>query len=249
MQGVRFLEVGRVAVESVPEPTLLEPTDALVRVEVAGLCGSDLHVFRGHEQGLDPGTVMGHELLGEIVATGSSVTRFRVGDRVVSPFSTACGNCFFCRRDLPSRCERGQLFGWVESGRGLEGCQAEFVRVPLADTTLVAVPAGVPGEEALLAGDVLATGWYGAAAGGVGAGSTVAVVGCGAVGVLAVAAAGELGAARVFAIDPAEDRHSLAARFGGEPTALEGAVERVRDLTDGRGVDVVVEAVGSVAAT
>jgi len=249
VRAVRFRAVGDVAVERVPDPGIVEPGDVVVRVEAAGLCGSDLHVYRGAEVGLDPGTVMGHELLGEVVAAGAAVGRFGPGDRVVSPFSTACGDCFFCRRDLPSRCERGQLFGWVEGGRGLEGAQAELVRVPLADTTLARVPSGLAAEEALLAGDVLATGWFGAENGGVGAGSTVAVVGCGAVGILAAAAARQLGAERVFAVDPAADRRALAARFGAEAVDPGDGIDAILAATGGRGVDVVVEAVGSAGAT
>lgn len=249
MRGLVFEGVGRVAMATVADPAPVAPADVVLRIEVAGLCGSDLHVYRGHERGLDAGTVMGHELLGEVVAAGRDVVRFRVGDRVVSPFSTACGDCYFCRAGLPARCERGQLFGWVANGAGLQGAQAELVRVPLADSTLVRVPDGVPGAEALLAGDVLATGWFGAANGGVASGSIVAVVGSGAVGVCAVAAAGELGAARVFAVDPAPDRRALAERFGATAVAPESAADAVRAATGGRGADVVVEAVGSPQAT
>ena len=249
MRALIFEAPGRVTVADVAEPTLLDAGDVLVETEVAGLCGSDLHVYRGLEPGLDPGTPMGHELLGTIVATGAQVSRFRIGDRVVAPFSTACGRCWFCEAGLPARCERGQLFGWVEQGKGLAGCQAELVRVPLADSTLVAVPGNLPGEEALLAGDVLATGWFGAANGGVEAGSVVAVIGCGAVGICAVAAAIEIGAERVLAIDPVADRRRLASRFGGERHAPGDAVEHARAATSGRGVDVVVEAVGSPQAS
>lgn len=249
MRALIFDAPGRVAMADVVEPTLLDAGDVLVATEVAGLCGSDLHVYRGLEPGLDPGTPMGHELLGTIVAAGAAVSRFRVGDRVVAPFSTACGACWFCDRDLPARCERGQLFGWVENGRGLAGCQAEFVRVPLADSTLVKVPEELLGEEALLAGDVLSTGWFGSANGGVARGSLVAVVGCGAVGICAIAAAIELGAERVLAVDPATDRQRLAERFGAEGVGPGSALDRAREVSGGRGVDVVVEAVGSPAAS
>jgi threonine dehydrogenase-like Zn-dependent dehydrogenase len=192
---------------------------------------------------------MGHELLGTIVALGRGVTRFRVGDRVVAPFSTACGDCFQCRRGLSARCERGALFGWVSGGVGLAGCQAELARVPLADSTLVAVPDGVPLEQALLAGDVLATGRFGATSAGVEPGATVAVVGCGAVGLSAIVAARELGAGFVLAIDPADERRALAERFGARAASPSEAIEIGREATAGRGVDAVVEAVGSPAAT
>ncbi len=249
MRALVFEGVGRIGVATVPDPSLVEPTDVIVRTEVAGLCGSDLHVYRGREVGLDPGTPMGHELLGEIVEVGAAVRRFAVGDRVVSPFSTACGDCFYCRHELPSRCSRGQLFGWIEAGRGLAGCQAELVRVPLADSTLVGAPRELPAEEALLVGDVLATGWFAAANGGVAPGASVAIVGCGAVGVCAAGAARELGAAFVLGIDPAPDRRRLAERFGAESSAPDGAVARALEATEGRGVDVVIEAVGSPQAT
>lgn len=249
MRGLVFVRPGEVALETVADPTVEQPTDAIVAVEMAGLCGSDLHVYRGRERGLDAGTVMGHELLGEIVAVGSEVRTFVVGDRVVSPFSTACGACWFCVAGLPARCARGQLFGWVAGGVGLGGCQCDLVRVPLADTTLLPVPRELPGEQALLVGDVLATGWFGAENGGVGPGSAVAVIGLGAVGLSAVAAAGALGAARVLAIDPLADRRELARAFGGEATGLDEAREVARRNGPAGGVDVVVEAVGSPEAT
>ncbi len=249
MKALVFAGVRQVVVSTVDDPAPLDAGDVVLRMEAAGLCGSDLHVYRGLEPGLDLGTTMGHEILGTVVESGSGVRRFRPGDRVVAPFSTGCGECFFCRGGLPARCERGQLFGWVEGGRGLAGCQAEYVRVPLADATLVTAPEGVPVEEALLAGDVLATGWFGAANGGAAPGTTVAVVGCGAVGVCAAAAARELGATAVFAVDPAADRRALAGRFGAHAASPEEAAAQVRASTGGRGADVVVEAVGSPAAS
>ena len=139
------------------QPRLAGDGDVIVRVEVAGLCGSDLHVWHGRESGLDPGTVMGHEFAGAVVEAGRG-SSWRVGDRVVAPFSTSCGACFFCLEGLTSRCVHGQLFGWVKDGVGLQGGQAEFVRVPMADATLIPAPEDLPLEVALLFGDVLATG-------------------------------------------------------------------------------------------
>lgn len=142
MNAITFHAPGDLRVERVPDPALLAPTDALIAVELAAICGSDLHVWHGRETGLDAGTVMGHEFVGEIVATGTEVTRFRPGQRVVSPFTTSCGDCYYCRSGLTARCTRGQLFGWVERGIGLQGGQAELVRVPLADSTLLAAAVG-----------------------------------------------------------------------------------------------------------
>jgi len=250
VKALLFVRPGTLEHATVADPSLVDDGDALVRVRIAAVCGSDLHVYRGHERGLEAGTVMGHELVGEVVATGRGVSRFRAGDLVVSPFTTSCGDCFFCRSGLTSRCERGQLFGWVQDGRGLHGAQAELLRVPLADSTLVAVPQGAPLEEALFAGDVLSTGWFAAESAGARPGATVAVVGCGPVGLMAVVAARELGAERVFACDTVPERLTLAAAFGGEPLLADGsAAERLRDATAGRGADAVVEAVGSPAST
>lgn len=250
MRAVVFEGVGRVSCAAVPDPTLLEPGDAIVRVAVAGVCGSDLHVYRGKEAGLDAGTVMGHELAGEVVEVGAGVSGVRSGDLVVAPFTTSCGTCFYCRSGLTARCAAGRLFGWVEGGRGLHGVQAEYARVPLAGSTLVRVPEGAPLEEALLAGDVLATGWFGAESAGAAPGVVVAVVGCGPVGLMAVVAARELGAERVVAVDAIPERLVLAARFGAEPLALAAdPVAAVREATEGRGADAVVEAVGSPEAT
>ncbi len=252
MRSLIFEGVGRVTVATVADPTILAPSDAVVAVKATAICGSDLHVYRGHETGLDLGTVLGHEFAGEVVAVGSSVRRFRPGDAVVSPFSTRCGECYFCRIDLPARCERGELFGWVERGQGLHGAQAELVRVPFADATLVPTPAGLAPEIALLAGDVLSTGFFGASQAEAREERTIAVVGCGPVGLMAVIGARELGAERVFAIDALPERLALATRFGAEAIVLgEATVDAIRAATAGYGADGadgVVEAVGSPAA-
>ena len=236
---------------SVPDPGILAPTDALVAVEVAAICGSDLHVWHGRETGLDPGTIMGHEFLGKVLEVGADVVRIRRGDWVVSPFTTSCGECFYCGHSLPGRCTRGQLFGWVEHGAGLQGGQAELVRVPLADTTLLVLPGDLAPEAGLVLGDVLATGYHCATMAGVTAEQVCAVVGCGPVGLMAVLAARELGAARVLALDTVPERLALAARFGAEPVDLRQAdpLEVARSATDGRGVDAVLEAVGSAEST
>ena len=173
-----------------------------------------------------------------------------VGDRVCCPFTTSCGGCFYCRSGLTSRCDRGQLFGWVQDGQGLHGGQAELVRVPLADSTLMAVPEGLSPERALLLGDIFSTGYFCAELAGVRPGGVYAVVGCGPVGVLAALAAVHLGAEKVYAIDRVPERLQLAAHVGAEPLSLDSGdpASVLRDATDGRGVDAALEAVGSAGA-
>lgn len=251
MKALTFQGVETIAYETVADPDLREPGDVIVQIERAGLCGSDLHPYFGRETGLDAGTVVGHEFVGKVVETVTGATHFRKGDRVVSPFTTSCGTCFYCRRGLTARCQRGQLFGWVERGRGLHGGQAEYVRVPLADTTLLSVPEGVEPELALLAGDVLATGFFCASMGDVEPGDTVAVIGCGPVGLMAVLGAREQGAGRIFAIDRVAERLDMARLYGAEPLDAVAAdpVEAVYTATEGRGADAVLEAVGSPEAT
>jgi len=251
MRALTFRGVETVCHETVSDPEIESPGDVIVRVERTGICGSDLHVFHGRETGLDAGTVMGHELVGEIVATGREVRGLAAGDLVASPFTTSCGTCFYCARGLTARCTGGQLFGWVQGGAGLHGCQAEYVRVPLAESTLVKVPQGADADGALLAGDALATGYFCAHGGGAAPGAVVAVLGCGAVGLMAVVAARELGAERIFAVDSLLERLSLAERFGAEPLNLgsDDPVTVVREATDGRGADAVLEVVGSPEAT
>ena len=251
MKALIFQDVRSLSCESVPDPGIEAPTDVVLRVRVAAICGSDLHVYEGREHGLDAGTVMGHEMAGEIVAVGDGVADLAVGDMVVSPFTTSCGVCFYCATGLTSRCVRGELFGWVEAGVGLHGGQAELVRVPLADTTLVKVPQDTPLEEALLAGDIISTGFFAAANAGVTSGSTVVVVGCGPVGLMAVVAARELGADRVFAVDRLADRLALAEGFGAIPIdfSTEDPAERVAAATAGRGADCSLEAASTPEAT
>ncbi len=252
MQALVFEGPHDVRHARVADPELRAATDVIVRVERAAICGSDLHAYRGLETGLDPGTTLGHELAGVVVEAGAAVRRFPAGARVVCPFTTSCGDCWYCRAGLTSRCTGGQLFGWVANGTGLEGAQAQLVRVPLADTTLVEAPPDLPLEIALLAGDVLATGFHGAQLAGAAPAQVIAVVGCGAVGLMAVVGALALGAERVFAIDSVVERRALAHHMGAEPLALAGTAElchTVREATGGRGADAVVEAVGSAAAT
>jgi len=251
MKAVTFQGNARVEISTVPDPELRAPDDVVVRNRVSAICGSDLHVYLGRETGIEPGTVMGHEFLGEVVEVGKGVKGLKPGDLVVSPFTTSCGGCFYCRKGLTCRCTQGQLFGWVEKGRGLEGAQAEYVRVPLADSTLVKVPADVDVETALFLGDILATGFFCADMAEAGPGGVYAVVGCGPVGLFAVLGARDRGAEQVFAVDVLPERLALAGRFGATPIDAREADPRdvVREATDGRGADAVLEVVGSPEAT
>lgn len=251
MKALAFGGIRRVDVVDAPEPRLQGPGEAVVEVDAAGLCGSDLHPYFGRETGLDPGTILGHEFVGRVVEVGDAVTSVAPGDRVVAPFTTSCGTCPPCRSGLTARCDRGSLFGWVEGGEGLQGAQAQRVRVPLADGTLVAVPPDLDDDAlALLAGDILATALFGAELARVEPGRVVAVVGCGPVGLMAVRAAVYRGAAAVVAVDRVASRLALAEAFGARAVHLDddprGAVAAV---SDGRGAHAAIEAVGSAEAT
>jgi threonine dehydrogenase-like Zn-dependent dehydrogenase len=239
--------VGSIRAAAVPDPELRDPRDAIVQVTLAGLCGSDLHVYHGREPGLDHGTVMGHEFVGRVVLTGEAVRGLAAGDRVAAPFSTCCGDCYYCAHGLSARCVAGQLFGWVENGAGLEGAQAPFVRVPLADATLFPLPDDLGDPEALLLCDVLPTGHFGASQAGAAAGVSCVVLGLGPVGLAAVMAARALGATPILAIDTVPERLARAAGFGAVPVDPRSGdpAAAVRAATGGRGVDAVVEAIGS----
>ena len=236
--------------ESVEDPKILSPTDVIIKVKACAICGSDLHVFHDHEKGIDAGTVMGHEFAGEIVEVGKEVKIFGKGETVMSPFTTNCGECFYCRRGLTSRCVKSQLYGWVEKSKGLQGGQAEYVRVPLADYSLMKIPDGISVEEGLLLGDVLSTGYFCAQQAEIKDKDVVAVIGCGPVGLMAVIGAWEAGAKRIFALDAIPERLAMAKQFGAEPVNIKTspALEIIHDATEGRGADAVMEAVGNHSA-
>jgi 2-desacetyl-2-hydroxyethyl bacteriochlorophyllide A dehydrogenase len=250
MKALTFDGIEKINYESIADPSILSPTDAIVKVKLCAICGSDLHVYYGREKGIDHHTAMGHEFMGEIVDTGRDVKTLKKGDVVMSPFTTSCGRCFYCKIGLTCRCVQSQLFGWVENGAGLQGGQSEFVRVPLADSTLVKVPDGISPEEALLLGDVMSTGFFAAKQGITRAEESCVVIGCGPVGLMAVTGAIHYNAKQVFAVDGIPGRLTMAENFGA--SALNASdpdlKKKILDATDGRGADAVLEAVGSASA-
>ncbi len=245
MRAVTFQAPGEVVIEEKSEPELVAADDAVVRVEASGICGSDLHIYHGRVP-VEQGFTIGHEFVGTVLAAGDEVERAGVGDRVLGCFHTACATCAACLRSDYHRCERGRTFGHGSKLGDLQGAQAEQLLVPRANLTLRRVPAGMSDEVALFAGDVMGTGYHAVAHAGVRAGDTVAVLGLGPVGLCAVQAARASGAARVFAIDSVGARLAMAERFGATPLHLEEDEPKkaVRGQTEGRGVDVVVDAVG-----
>ncbi len=234
-----------VRVESIPDPDLFDDESAIVAIRACGICGSDLHIYEGHGFSPDLGFCVGHESVGEVVAVGAAVRRFGVGDRVLVSASVGCNSCPPCRAGYVLGCERGRS-GCYGLGALLPGSQAEFVAVPCADGNLVAIPDGVSDDAALVLTDNAPTAWYGARRARIVPGDVVAVVGLGPVGIMAVLAAQIMGAGRVLAIDLVESRRDAAAALGAEPVAGDPRVT-VRELTNGRGADVVLEAVGADA--
>lgn len=245
MRAVVFRGVGRVEVAEVSEPEIAEPDDAIVRVALAAICGSDLHFLHGKAP-IEPGETIGHEAVGIVETVGPEVRAVRPGDRVVVAFVIACGSCWFCERGQTQLCEDFRNLGAGTFGGGLAGAQAERVLVPHADVNLKHVPDGVEDERAIFVGDVLTTAVYGAGIAGIRAGDAVAVVGAGPVGYLVAQAARELGAGRVLVLDRVAARLALAEAAGAEAVDVSARHPQtaVDEATDGRGADVAIEAVG-----
>lgn len=249
MRAVVFDAVGRVRVAEVPDPVIEGPGDAVVRVTLSAICGSDLHFLHGKTP-LDPGEGIGHEAVGVVESVGGDVAGVGPGDRVVVSFQIACGRCWFCGRGQTQLCEHFRTLGAGAFGGSLPGAQAERLRVPDADVNLLTIPDGMDDEDAIFVGDIATSGHYAASLAGIGPDDVVAVVGAGPVGFFCVQAARALGARRVFALDREPDRLALAAAVGAEPVHVD---ERhpatvLAEATDGRGADAVIDAVGSVAA-
>lgn len=246
MKAITFSGIRKVKLSEVAEPRIENPGDALIKVERAAICGSDMHVYHGRETGIDVGTIMGHEFVGTVVETGSRVKNFEHGERVISPFTTNCGTCYYCKQGLTARCNKGQLYGWVENSMGLQGVHAEYVRVPLADTTLVHLPEDISWEEGNLLADIFSTGYFCAEMAEIATDGVYAVIGCGPVGQMAIKAAVMLGAKQLFAIDSIPFRLNMAKQNGEIPINFieQDVSEVIMQATEGRGVDSVMEAVG-----
>lgn len=244
MRAVVFAGSGRVRVDTVPDPAVQEPTDAVVRVQRAAVCGTDLHAV-AHPENLPEGFVLGHEFAGEVVAIGSGVHGHRVGALVVGADYSACGHCWWCRRGDHWECADRRFFGTGSAyGPPLPGAQAELVRVPHADTVLRQLPTGVSLDAAVFLGDTLATGYAAVRRSGLRPGDTVAVVGGGPVGQMTSLAAQACGAGVVVLVEPVAARRDLAAGEGAVVAEPEGARALVDRVTDGRGADAVVDAIG-----
>ncbi|EUC35538.1 hypothetical protein COCCADRAFT_90503 [Bipolaris zeicola 26-R-13] len=249
MKAVVFKGPGKVVIEERPIPKIQDDKDIIVKVDKTALCGSELHVFRGHQPS---GTefVMGHEFTGYVHEVGVSVKNHKVGDQVVTPFTTSCGECFYCSHGYSSRCTKSQLFGSV----GLDGAQAEYVRVPLADSTAVKAPPGIKDEVLVLMADIFPTGMFAAKNGFQYSSpeeikdSVVVLIGCGPVALCALCNITDYKPKHILAVDSVPSRLELARSLGAEPwnfqTDREGLDKRVKELTEGRGADIVIEVVG-----
>lgn len=249
MRAVVYRGDQDVRVEEVPDPELLEPTDAVVRVHRAAICGSDLHIYNGRVPGVFEGATLGHEYTGEVVAVGDAVTGVQVGDLVVGSFQVVDGHCPACRVGRYNHCEQLAVHGYGVFVGDLGGAQAELVRVPYAAVNLKRIPDGVSEEAALFVGDILTTGWYAARGGEVGPGDTVLVVGAGPVGLFTTMAAYAQGAQRVIVTDLVAARLEAAAALGAE--TVDGSQRSVSVAVDELcpgGAPVVVETVGLVPA-
>jgi alcohol dehydrogenase len=236
--------------KEVSNPTILKPTDAIIKVETTAICGTDLHILKGDVPAVTPGRILGHEGVGTITELGSSVTNFKVGDRVIISCIKSCGACANCKQGLYSHClgdEGVSGLGWV-LGHLIDGTQAEYVRIPYADNSLHLMPAGVSDTEAVMLSDILPTGFeMGIQYGAVKPGDVVAVIGTGPVGLAAIVTASLYGAARVISIDLDKNRLEKSREFGATDTVVSGSPnwkEEVLAMTDGAGVDVAIEAVG-----
>jgi threonine dehydrogenase-like Zn-dependent dehydrogenase len=263
MKAVCWNGVQDVRVETVPEPRIVNPRDAIVRVRATTICGSDLHLYDGYIPSMEKGDIIGHEFMGEVVEVGKEVKNIKQGDRVVVPSVIACGRCYFCKNGLWSLCDNSNpnaamteagyaftpaaIYGYSHLYGGYAGSQAEYVRVPFADSGPTAIPDGMTDEQALFISDAFPTGYMAADNCGIRPGDTVAIWGAGAVGLFAMRSAYMLGAERVIAIDRFPERLRMAKEFGhADVLNYEGTdvVEELKQMTGGFGPDACIDAVG-----
>ncbi|BCM83796.1 zinc-dependent alcohol dehydrogenase [Methylobacterium indicum] len=255
MKAVVFHGVGDIRLDEAPEPTINDPTDAIVRLTASAICGTDLHFVRGSFEGMETGTILGHEGVGIVETVGPMVRNVRPGDRVVVCSTIACGSCAYCRAGYFAQCDNANpggrragtaFFGGPGPAGAVNGLQAEKARVPFAHVGLVKVPDGVTDDQALMCSDIFPTGWFGADLAEIEEGHTVAVFGCGPVGQFAIASARLMGAGRILAVDHHADRLEMARAQGAEIVDFdrEDPVETIVALTGGIGVDRAIDAVG-----
>jgi threonine dehydrogenase-like Zn-dependent dehydrogenase len=258
---------GDIRYDTVPDPAIEHPRDAIIKVTACAICGSDLHLFNGVIPSMEKGDVVGHETMGEVVEVGAGNDKLKVGDRVVVPFTISCGECFFCQRGFYSGCERSNpnaaqasklwghspagLFGYSHLLGGYPGGQAEYLRVPFADVGPIKIENGLSDEQVLFLSDIFPTGYMAAEFCDLKGGETVAIWGCGPVGQFAIRSAFLLGADRVIAIDTVPERLALAKEAGAETIDFmaDDVYERIQDMTEGRGADACIDAVGTEPET
>jgi len=255
-----------VSVDTVPDPSILEPTDAIIKITATAICGSDLHLFDGYQPTMEDGDILGHEAMGIVVEVGSAVTKLKKGDRVVVPFVIACGSCFFCTKTLFSCCDTTNpnakdarklmghspagLFGFSHLLGGYSGGQAEYLRVPHADVGPIKIESDLPDEQVLFLSDIFPTGYMAAENADIEPGDTLAVWGCGPVAQMAIQSAWMLGAGRVIAIDRVPERLAMARTAGRAETINfdeQDVYETLNSMTQGRGPDRCIDAVGCEA--
>jgi threonine dehydrogenase-like Zn-dependent dehydrogenase len=252
MKAVVYHGVGDIRVDDVPEPTIQEPNDAIVRITASAICGTDLHFVRGTMSGMRPGTILGHEGVGIVEEVGPNVRNLRVGDRVVIASTIGCGFCAYCRAGYYAQCDTTEpktgtaFFGGPEAAGAYDGMQAELVRVPYANVGCVKLPDSITDDQAIMISDIFPTAWFGAKLADVDDGDTVAVFGAGPVGVFAVISAFLQGAGRVISVDRHDDRLDMAREQGAEVVNFdqEDPIDAVRELTGGIGPNRVIDAVG-----
>lgn len=250
MKALVYKGPGQKSWEDVPDPVLKEPTDIIVKMVTTTICGTDLHILKGDVPAVTPGRILGHEGVGTITEVGSAVTSLKVGDQVILSCISACGHCDYCKQGVFSHClgdEGRSGIGWI-FGHLIDGTQAEYVRVPYAETSVYLLPAGVTPQQGTVLSDILPTGYeIGVKYGQVKPGDVVAVIGAGPVGLAAIATAGLYGPSRIIAVDVDANRVEQAKKFGATDGVVSTAAdwkEQVLALTDGLGVDVAIEAVG-----